>query len=243
MPAKWRYALRADRRVLRPVLVLPPPTVVVSPPTSAADPVKPALLSRAWSIAKVVGPASVAVAALVLSVFAYTQQKEVDQAGQAASKSQQAEQVTFLQGFGTPPYDTVTVYNTSNAAVTDVRFFVVATVAANASAGLPHAKKLSFLISLGDIPGCDEGSPDVAQAVEELATSQVGVQLNQNEINFQITSMIFRDRNGNNWSEVPSGPPQPISSGEVYSDIAASFISQTFALPAAPQYRLSAGCT
>jgi hypothetical protein len=241
---RLQTAQRANRRVQRFVINVPSPTVVVAPAPAAPKPPSPSFTARLWYIAKTLGPAIVAVAALVISLAALLNQRtannvqrEADQAAAAANQRQWAERVSFIESSKQAgPYVTVEVQNSSTSPVTNVAL----TVDAFAAAG-PAGRNAFFHVTLliGNIPACSTGLPDVTAKLLAIAGKELGVKLKPNRIGYQISAMYFTDRNGVIWDDQSSGLLGRITPIEMFNQTDQSGPDDVLT----PNYKTASGCS
>jgi hypothetical protein len=204
----------AARRAGRPVIIGPkpePPDVVVVSAPVAQPPVNSSAVrnvrSRLWSVATVVGPATVAIAALVISLLNYEDQHQVDEAAVAASQRHQAGLVSFIlqQGNG-PSNETVLINNSSDNPVNDVQ------LASNVA--FEDGRSYLLEINLGAIPACSVGRVTSSMIADYLRAALFPYMQNKNtqyeEIDgnyqFTVASMLFTDSNGIAWKYPEGGP-------------------------------------
>jgi hypothetical protein len=194
--AKWRTS--------RPVII-----VVPEPATpSLASAVTPqSFRSRLWSIAKVVGPSAVAVAAIIISLLAYGDQHQADQEAANSNMRQQAQLVSFLQQQGSrQASEIIAINNYSEAPVSGAAFLV--------NVILNDGRSFSATIPIGSMPACSLGRitgsmiqsyfNGIIFTLWSSATSGTAT-LNSNEFpnnnNYRVTvvTMYFTDDNGVDW--------------------------------------------
>ena len=196
---------------------MPPPTVVVAPPPALSPaPPKPGLWAHTWAVAKVAGPAIISVAAIVLSILAYGNQRaaneesqKVDAAAAAASRRHDAEQVSFSEELrqGSSSGVALTVENYSAKLVSNVGFTLFAT----APARYPHGRvEATLRLYLDDLPACSVGIvnalPTITTAMRDIKDVSQHLPL----ITYTVTSMTFTDHNELSWREQNTGQLEPI---------------------------------
>jgi hypothetical protein len=152
--------------------------------------------SRLWSIAKVVGPSSVAVIALIISLLTYEDQHHVDESAAVSNLRQQAQLITFFQS----EYDgSVQIDNFSNSPVSN------AELVTSVSFG---KESYAVSIQIGAIPACSTGVL-TASALEywrnHLQDNPSGPSADESGP-VTISSMYFTDDDGNNWQYLTGGP-------------------------------------
>lgn len=170
-------------RTIQLVINIPEPP---APPAAISPPPKPRGWARAWTVLKVAGPATVAIAAIVISILSLQRQgaanrdlqaanaaaRQANAEAAAASQRRDAEQVSFLQTSlpqapfasmlvenhaTTPVYQvTIQVETTVFTSLTGTRNDIKAYIAALAG-GKGYLRK-EFTFYLGDIPACSSGT-------------------------------------------------------------------------------------
>lgn len=154
--------------------------------------------SRLWSIAKVIGPSTVAVAALIISLLTYEDQHQTDVATATSNLRQQAELITFFQSQVT---GAVQINNYSNEPASYAELITHVDVG---------GKTYPISMGIGPIPACSMGTI----ASSELSYWQSTLSLSGGGTGFEnaeagpviIVSMYFTDNNGNNWQYLADGP-------------------------------------
>jgi hypothetical protein len=170
-------------RTIQLVINIPEPS---APPAVNPPPPKVTGWARVWAVLKVAGPATVATAAIVISLFSLQGQAAADRdlqeanaaarqanaASVAASQRQDAEQVSFLQtALPQSPFTSMLVANHATTPVYNVTFQVEATVFTSLI-GAPKGLKgyiaalvggkgyltREFTFWLGDMPACSSGT-------------------------------------------------------------------------------------
>lgn len=209
--AKWRTS--------RPVIIIQrpdPPNATVVPEHTTSSPANAITAlnrrSRLWSIAKVIGPSSVAVAAIIISLLTYENQHQANQETASSSLRQQAERVSFFQQQGNGQSNGIMVDNYSETPVSDATF--LGKIVFN------DGHSFSVTIPLGSIPACSLGritSSMIANYFNgttfvHFSSSAAGaVTIDSRDIpdnNYRLTaeSMYFTDNNGVDW-QYPAGGP------------------------------------
>lgn len=136
--AKWRAS--------RPMVII----VTEAPTWSLASAAATrSFRSRLWSIAKVIGPASVAVAAIIISLLSTEDQHQANQATADSNFRQQAELVTFAQQGGGQPDGMIMINNYSEAPVSGAALL--------ANVILDDNRSFSITIPIGSVPPCSLG--------------------------------------------------------------------------------------
>lgn len=249
----WLRALSTGRVIINPVINVPPPTVIIqqSPAAPAQSTTGQGIWSRLWSTAKVVGPALVAIAALVISLATYVNQRSANEdahqlyeATVISQERQEAEQVSFLQGRGLSPRQTfqysdrtVAINNSSNTPIYTVAFGVDINLGAASIADTEHS--LSVNLYLGSIPACSVGTVDMTTAIAEIIKERFKVRsVPPDKITFVVDRMTFSDRDDVPWEYLYGGSLQQISQGELL-DFA--FGSQY--APLSATYKPAASCS
>lgn len=164
MRPEKRYAVGSSKGRTAPWTRVPP-TVVVQVPPETIERVKrqPSLWLRLWTLAKVIGPALVAVAALVISLFSYSnehaayedqyaanqRQHRANLAATAASEQRQAELISFWQ-VGTGHSWRLTIENRSAEPISAI--FTAYPSDAVESESFPGLPKLYLTVHL--VPPC-----------------------------------------------------------------------------------------
>ncbi len=226
----------ARRRSERVVVNVPAPTVIVTPqPPPEGKTVS--LPAKIWSIAKIVGPALISVAAIIISLVTFLDQRAANSdqrlaqgAIQAQLKEQWADRVSFLLLRKTqPPYFAVQVQNSSASPMTDVFFIVGILSGISVDGELP-----TLLFSGPDLPSCSIGTVNIS-AAETLATAR----------NSKVTPMLtvrmmyFRDRDGLYWKYDLTGVLQQVTEQDFFESLRAI----DFAYSATATFNtLAAGC-
>ena len=217
----------------RPVIIIPkpdPPYVIVVPENATSPPANtvtvPSRRSRLWSIAKVIGPSSVAVAAIIISLLTYENQHQANQETASSNLRQQAKLVSFLQQQGNGQSNGITVNNYSEAPVSD------ATLLGKIVFNDGHSFSVS--IPLGSIPACSLGritSSMIANYfngttfVHFSSTVAGAVTVDSRDIphdNYRLTaeSMYFADNNGVDWQYPAGGPLETAKPLSFFSSLA-----------------------
>ena len=248
--AKWRTS--------RPVVIVVSEPATSSPANAVAG---RSFRSRLWSIAKVAGPSSVAVAAIVISLLTYEDQHQVNQATTNSSLRQQAQLVSFFQPQGSGrPSETILINNYSEAPVSDAA--VLANVILN------DGRSFSVTVAIGSIPACSLGRvtgsmiqnyfDGITFVLFSSATSGT-VTLNSNELpdnNYRFTaeSMYFTDNNGVNWQYPAGGPLEtarvPLSDSASSNNLIITtgnasniIVGENSSKSISPSYEQSTSCT
>ena len=208
----WYKAQRSDRRRGKFVINVPPPTIVVTP-APAPPPAPLTSWARFRNIVKTVGPALISLAAIIIALAAFLNQRSanIDQrrteqenaaSAAAAQQRQLAERVSFLQSrvgiTDSSSYGTVEVVNASISPVTIV-IFAVSAIAIEKPAG--PSKSFNALLFLNNMPACSVGFPNVAATLQSIADKEMGKKIQLSNIGFQINAMYFTDRYGIGWKD------------------------------------------
>ena len=211
----------AGRRTDRPIIIIPklePPTIIVPPTPAAPSQASSSRIrnfwSRFWSIAKIFGPAIVAVIALVVSFLAYTDQHKANEAAAISNQRHQAELVSFVQQSGTSTNTTtILIDNNSESPVENAQLNTdfVSSKAKNAF----HVN-----VHLGAIPACSIGHITGSMIVDYIenyiglntfsSIPDVPAKQLANTYQFIVSSMYFTDSNGATWQYSESNPLESI---------------------------------
>lgn len=164
-----------------------PPASPAPHATSSSEPTHN-LRSQFWSVTKVVGPAFVAVAALVISLLSYTDQHQADQMAQQMEASADAR---LVSAWITMEANGVEIQNRSPDPVYNVAIWLGTTYS---------PRKPAVSLYLGEFPPCSETS--VTMQLIQLDTGKyVGPSMSIND----ITYVAFTDVNNVNWVRTMSG--------------------------------------
>jgi|HubBroStandDraft_2_1064218.scaffolds.fasta_scaffold54556_2 hypothetical protein len=200
--AKWRTS--------RPMVIIVTEASIRSLASAAAT---RSFRSRLWSIAKVVGPASVAVAAIIISLLSLEDQHQANQATADSNFRQQAELVTFVQQGGGQPHGMIVINNYSEAPVGGAALLT--------NVILDDNRSFSITIPIGSIPPCSLGritNPMISNyfggilfvALSSATSGAVTINSDEfpNNNNYRLTaeSMYFTDDNGVYWQHSADGP-------------------------------------
>lgn len=151
-PARRRAPRPSTRRTLRIIVKVPP--IVVSPSPAPSPPSRPSPGSRYWSIAKVVGPALVSVAALTISLVTYLDQHAANSAASISALEQNPARVSYVLGYVTSLHHiAVTVTNDSTSAM----------VLLNIDGEIWPST--AFTLSVGDLPPCTAAIVDIVPTI------------------------------------------------------------------------------
>lgn len=188
------------------------------PPASrATPPPEPtySLQAQLWSLAKVVGPAFVAVVALIISLLSYTDQHETDQVAQQAQSLADAR---LVSAWFTVDSNAVMIQNRSPDPIYNVAIWLGRT---------PTSIKLASLY-LGEFPPCTVTSVTI-QDIYDLLGKYIGPTSVGN-----VYGIAFTDSNNANWLRTMTGD---VLKKDTFTPLGNS-ISQTY-VPFTP----AASCT
>ena len=177
--------------------------VTKTPRPQRKPPEKRKRLAALWSLAKVGGPAVVSVAALIISLLTYqnqraanAEQNAIDAAAAASSREAYAAQVSYwlVAGAANAPPDLV-VQNRGSAPILDVT--------ATITASRRNVALYNGAVLLGTIPPCSIVTTSViAMVVKVLAST------------YDVRSLYFTDASGLSWERLNRGVlkgPEPAS--------------------------------
>lgn len=209
-------------------------------PPAPPPPVEPNTAQRLWSIAKVAGPAIVAVTALAISLATYENQQSanneqhaVDQAAAIANRQHDADQVSISQQFiPQPPWTTVTVQNYSTNIVAGVEITVE-----SAAPSHTRGRYVERTLTLGTqpIPACSVGVVNAVPVVDTIMSHIKGAyHLPVNAPPFGVDGMNFTDRYGTAWSVQSDGFLEQIRPYLYLQSVSAFVLTQ---------YHTVGGCT
>jgi hypothetical protein len=199
-----------------------PPAVISSPP-------KPTRSARTWAVLKVAGPATVATAAIIISILSLQGQgsanRDLQQANAAAQQAnataatsrqrQGAEHVSFLQNpLRHPPFTSLLVENLATTPVYNATFQVQAIVNINHADAKGGAKGYinglvggkgyvtkTFTLWLGNIPACSSGAVNIVPAATAALLKRT--KLTAAQLKGPVAAiaewMSFEDSNGVAW--------------------------------------------
>src|SRR5260221_8167420 len=187
-------------RTINLVISIPEPP---QPPAIIAPPPKLSGWAGTWAVLKVAGPATVATAAIIISILSLQEQgsanRDLQQASVAANQAnaaaaaarerQNAERVSFLQNaLPRPPFTYLLVENLATSPVYDVTFQLEAIVSTSHAgtkggtkgyiAGLVGGKGYvtkAFTLWLGSIPACSSGTVNIAPAATAVMLKKTGI--------------------------------------------------------------------
>jgi hypothetical protein len=229
-----------------------------SPRSTVSAPLpKPTGWARAWAILKVAGPATVAIAAIVISVLSLQRQdatnrdlqqanaaaRQVEVAAAAANERRNAEQVSFLETMlRKPPSVSMVVENRATTPVYNVTFQVEVSaftplIGAPKTGGKGHLSK-EFIFWLGNIPACSSGTVSnlvtaaiAAMKKTKLAAAVIGT----NPVGVYVDWMSFADSSSVAWRYSGSGVLRKLESLP-----ATTFVPDAYL---AASYKNAIGCT
>lgn len=199
---------RADRTI-HLVINIPEPA---APSGSVSPSPKPTIRARTLGVLKIAGPASVATAAIILSILSLQQQnsanreqRQASAAAAAATERLAAERVSFLQDFlPKPPFTSLVVENLAATPAHDVEFQAEATVNTGAKSRITK----EFILKLGSIPACSSGAVNIVPAVIKLMQGTNGLRASRiraDAVGINVNSMDFVDSNGLGWQYFGQG--------------------------------------
>jgi hypothetical protein len=207
-------------RTIQLVINIPEPP---APPAMTTPPPQLTGWARAWAVLKVAGPATVATAAIIISILSLQRQgsanrdlqeanaitQQENSAAGATRQRQDAEKVSFLQNaLPPPPFTFLLVENLCITPIYNVTFQVEAsiliglTVGANGRLKYTGFESKTFTFWLGNIPACSSGTASVVPAVvATLMKNKVKLTALQitGEIGIITDWMSFADSNGVAW--------------------------------------------
>ena len=190
------YTLRQSGRRSRQQAIIvrsAPPTIVVSVPpalstTPSPEPAR-TLQSRLWSVAKVAGPAFIAVVALVISLMTYVDQHATYQASQEATVTADARLVT---AWFTADARTLEIENRSADPVYNVEIVVTGTS--------PNETETGVALYLGEFPPCS-AYLETMQDITKYVRGYIRLPVSTNN----ITEVAFADSNNTTWYRTMTG--------------------------------------
>jgi len=214
---KLERLLKLPRPVRTIHLVINIPELATAPPVITPPP-KPTAWARTWAILKIAGPASVATAAIIISVFSLRQQSTANLDQQLANKAvtgsivrHDAEQLSFLQDYASrPPFTSLMVENLATTPAYFVSFQVQAVALVSGKADVVRA----FTLLLGNIPACSSGAvnfaPTVTAAMEKVPIVKAS-HVQADTIGIVVNSISFADGDGLDWQSLGMGDLQQLT--------------------------------
>lgn len=189
-----------------------PESSAKAPPVLA--PAKVTRWGRIWTFLKVAGPASVATAALIISLLSLRAQNSANQAAVTAAQEQDAGKVSFLDN-GIPSPGSVMIENLSHSPTYDATllatvYIPLKTPISNGYVGI------SMAFSLNDIPACSSGIanliPVATKAAQSLGLFKPSPGHSISASNMLVQSMYFADANGLDWDYSSVGKLEKLTS-------------------------------
>ena len=221
---KLERLLRVPRavRTIHLVINIPEPD---APPAAVPRSPKVTVWARTWAVLKVAGPASVATAAIIISILSFQEQssagrdqKLANAAAVGSIERRDAEQVSFRQNYSQrPPFYPLFVENFGTTPVYSVAFQVQVAVGTGRGKNTRITGIKSFVIYVGQIPACSTGTINIVPGVMNILRSMSipkAFQIQANSL-FNINSMYFADSNGLTWQYFTFGDLQQVASASV----------------------------